>query len=156
MVYIETPEEITSPRKKFEKWYAIFQTRIGWIGATASEKGITRTTLPSETKKGCTSVLKPVLQFHLQNRDRFNYIQEKLERLFNGEPESFNDIPIDYQDSSLFFRRAWETCKSIPQGETRSYKWVATKIGSPRAYRAIGQSMAKNPLPIIIPCHSET
>lgn len=42
---------------------------------------------------------------------------------------------------------------TIPLGETRSYKWVAKKIGSPKATRAVGQALHKNPFPLIIPCH---
>ena len=50
----------------------------------------------------------------------------------------------------------WRVLKAtlqIPLGETRSYKWVARKIGSPRAVRAVGQALRKNPYPVIIPCH---
>jgi methylated-DNA-[protein]-cysteine S-methyltransferase len=42
---------------------------------------------------------------------------------------------------------------SIPLGETRSYKWVAGKVGSPKAVRAVGQALKRNPYPVIIPCH---
>lgn len=41
----------------------------------------------------------------------------------------------------------------IPLGETRSYKWIAQKIGRPKAVRAVGQALRKNPYPLIIPCH---
>ena len=41
----------------------------------------------------------------------------------------------------------------IPLGETRSYKWVAAEIGRPKAVRAVGQALRKNPYPLIIPCH---
>jgi len=41
----------------------------------------------------------------------------------------------------------------IPLGTTRSYKWVAQKVGSPRAVRAVGQALRRNPYPVIIPCH---
>ncbi len=41
----------------------------------------------------------------------------------------------------------------MPYGETRSYKWLAGEAGSPRAYRAVGQAMAKNPFPLVVPCH---
>jgi methylated-DNA-[protein]-cysteine S-methyltransferase len=47
----------------------------------------------------------------------------------------------------------WEITRLIPYGETRSYAWVAEQIGQPRAVRAVGQALGKNPLPIIIPCH---
>ncbi len=42
---------------------------------------------------------------------------------------------------------------SIPFGQTRSYKWIAQKVGSPKAVRAVGQALRKNPYPLIIPCH---
>ena len=42
---------------------------------------------------------------------------------------------------------------SIPLGETRSYKWVAQQVGSPKAVRAVGQALKRNPYPVIIPCH---
>lgn len=50
----------------------------------------------------------------------------------------------------------WKVLKAastIPLGETRSYQWVAKTIGSPRAVRAVGQALRKNPYPLIIPCH---
>ncbi len=50
----------------------------------------------------------------------------------------------------------WKVLKAvmqIPLGETRSYKWVAQKVGSPHACRAVGQALRKNPYPLLIPCH---
>ncbi|MBF0384534.1 MAG: MGMT family protein [Candidatus Omnitrophica bacterium] len=50
----------------------------------------------------------------------------------------------------------WQVLKEatkIPLGCTRSYKWIAEKIGCPKAVRAVGQALKKNPYPLIIPCH---
>ena len=50
----------------------------------------------------------------------------------------------------------WKVLKvaaNIPLGETRTYKWVAEKVGSPKAVRAVGRALRRNPYPIIIPCH---
>ncbi len=52
-----------------------------------------------------------------------------------------------------FQERVYVVVKKIPRGEVRSYKWVAQAIGSPRAYRAVGQALNKNPCPVTIPCH---
>ncbi len=46
-----------------------------------------------------------------------------------------------------------EAVKTIPYGETRTYKWVAERIGKPKAARAVGQALKKNPYPEIIPCY---
>lgn len=50
----------------------------------------------------------------------------------------------------------WKVLKAtmtIPMGQTRSYKWVAQRIGKPQAVRAVGQALRRNPYPLIIPCH---
>jgi len=52
-----------------------------------------------------------------------------------------------------FAKKVYKVVLTIPMGEVRTYKWVAKKIGSPKAYRAIGQVLKNNPYPLIIPCH---
>lgn len=52
-----------------------------------------------------------------------------------------------------FAKKVYKAVLSIPIGQVRSYKWVAQKIGKPRANRAVGQILKHNPWPLIIPCH---
>ncbi|MSR29396.1 MAG: methylated-DNA--[protein]-cysteine S-methyltransferase [Phycisphaerales bacterium] len=52
-----------------------------------------------------------------------------------------------------FFVACWKACMKIPRGETRTYSWLARTAGRPRAARAAAQSMARNPLPLLVPCH---
>jgi methylated-DNA-[protein]-cysteine S-methyltransferase len=52
-----------------------------------------------------------------------------------------------------FTKKVYKAVLSIPLGQVRSYKWVAEKAGSPKAYRAVGQVLKRNPYPLIIPCH---
>lgn len=52
-----------------------------------------------------------------------------------------------------FAKRVYKVVLDIPTGEVRTYKWIAKKIGSPKAVRAIGQILKRNPYPLIIPCH---
>ena len=52
-----------------------------------------------------------------------------------------------------FSKKVYKAVLSIPLGEVRTYKWVARRIGNPRACRAVGQALKDNPWPIIIPCH---
>lgn len=56
-------------------------------------------------------------------------------------------------DITHFERNVYMACLSIPFGQTRSYKWIAKRIGRPNAARAVGQALKKNPFPLIIPCH---
>jgi methylated-DNA-[protein]-cysteine S-methyltransferase len=52
-----------------------------------------------------------------------------------------------------FQARVYNAVKAIPRGQVRSYKWVARKIGSPRACRAVGNALNKNPFAPVVPCH---
>lgn len=52
-----------------------------------------------------------------------------------------------------FAKKVYKAILDIPLGEIRTYKWVAKKIGHPKAYRAIGQALKNNPYPLVIPCH---
>ncbi|MCM8813742.1 MAG: MGMT family protein [Candidatus Omnitrophica bacterium] len=54
---------------------------------------------------------------------------------------------------TTFERDVFRAVCAIPLGEVRTYQWVAEKIGRPRAARAVGQALRKNPLPLLIPCH---
>lgn len=56
-------------------------------------------------------------------------------------------------DYPLFYQRVWLMCAEIPSGQTRSYQWIARKIGQPKAYRAVGQALKHNPFVPVIPCH---
>ena len=70
-----------------------------------------------------------------------------------GEPADVADIPTDTRKVSPFFKKAWEVCRSIHAGETRSYRWLAEQAGNIRAARGAGQAMARNKLALLVPCH---
>jgi methylated-DNA-[protein]-cysteine S-methyltransferase len=90
-------------------------------------------------------------------RDRLSAGQRRLvERLTAfaaGERDSLADIPIDVGRLGKFQRRVAKQCRSIPYGQTISYAELAAKSGSPRAARAVGNCMAGNRIPLIVPCH---
>lgn len=52
-----------------------------------------------------------------------------------------------------FYQAVWLECSKIPKGETRTYGWLAAKIGRPGAARAVGQALARNPFAPEVPCH---
>lgn len=78
--------------------------------------------------------------------------KQQLESYFQGKRVIFT-IPLDIQEGTAFRRNVWRVLQKIPYGKTRSYRWVAEQIGKPRAFRAVGQANAANPIPILIPCH---
>jgi methylated-DNA-[protein]-cysteine S-methyltransferase len=76
---------------------------------------------------------------------------QELEEYFAGERASF-DVPLA-SNGSPFDRAVWEQLAAIPYGETRSYGQIARDIGRPDRARAVGAANARNPVPIIVPCH---
>lgn len=64
-----------------------------------------------------------------------------------------DDDYVDISDLTPFEQAALRAAAQIPPGEVRSYAWIAQVIGKPRAARAVGQAMARNPLPLLMPCH---
>jgi methylated-DNA-[protein]-cysteine S-methyltransferase len=78
--------------------------------------------------------------------------RRELDQYFSGRRRAF-DVPLDWQLSHGFARRVLEATANIPFGETSTYKGVATEAGSPRAFRAAGNALGSNPIPIIVPCH---
>ena len=80
-------------------------------------------------------------------------LAEDLRRYFAGDPVDLRRYPVDLFDLPPFFRRALLAARNIPYGQTKSYGWVAARAGSPAAARAAGQAMARNPIPLVVPCH---
>jgi methylated-DNA-[protein]-cysteine S-methyltransferase len=74
-----------------------------------------------------------------------------LEQFFNTW--RIDDGMVDIEDLTPFEQAALRATAQIPPGEVRSYSWVATQMGRPRAARAVGQVMARNPLALLFPCH---
>lgn len=77
-------------------------------------------------------------------------VRARLHAYFDGEPDDFRDLPLD-PFGSAFQRRVWAALREIPWGTTRTYAELARAVGS--APRAVGQANARNPIPILIPCH---
>jgi len=79
-------------------------------------------------------------------------LQKQFVRYFSGKPTTFR-VSLDLAAGTLFQQKVWRVLCSIPYGQTRSYAWVARKLGKSGAARAVGTACGANPVPIIVPCH---
>lgn len=80
--------------------------------------------------------------------------QELVDRVLLAVNDNIDDdIPFLLMSGTQFQRSVWYALKTIPQGETISYKKLAELVGAPKAYRAVGTACSANPIAIIIPCH---
>lgn len=79
------------------------------------------------------------------------FARDRLQRIFAGTIRAPR-LPIDVQ-ATAFQARVWESLRSIPSGETRTYAEVARSVGRPGAARAVARACASNPVALLIPCH---
>jgi len=117
-----------------------------------SAKGLLRTTLPHPSAQEIRQLLSDSINHATRSPHQFEDLMKRLKLYFRGHQVTFSDN-LDLSGATVFQREVWETARLIPYGETRSYTWVAEQIGKPKAVRAVGQALGRNPLPIIIPCH---
>ena len=79
-------------------------------------------------------------------------VREELSEYFHGK-RAFFSVPVDLSQAPAFQRKVLAAARRIPFGEVRPYAWVAQRIGHPRAVRAVGTALGRNPVPFIVPCH---
>jgi methylated-DNA-[protein]-cysteine S-methyltransferase len=78
---------------------------------------------------------------------------EALRQHLEGRPADFDGLPLDLEGLPPFQRKVMEVLLTTRPGQTLTYGAVALLAGSPGASRAVGQAVARNPLPILVPCH---
>ena len=78
--------------------------------------------------------------------------REEILEYLRGK-RAFFSVPVDLSETPEFQRRVLEAAREIPFGEARPYAWIAARVGHPRAVRAVGTALGRNPVPIIVPCH---
>jgi methylated-DNA-[protein]-cysteine S-methyltransferase len=131
----------------------VFSTPLGWAGAGIYEKGICRIVLPRGSQRTVKNELAKVKGEAAASRSVGREIKRTIkliQQYFSGKRVSF-DLPIDLSSYTPFQRSVWKAAASIPYGETRSYAWIAKRIGRPKAARAVGQALGANPIPLLIP-----
>ena len=132
--------------------YVIVSTKFGWVGLGGSEAGLVLLTLPRSSRKAALSEVKEFAADAVEDASAFGSLPYRLQRYFYGEKVSFPDS-LDLSGATDFQKAVWNATRSIPYGGIRTYTWVAQQIGSSHACRAVGGALARNPFPIIVPCH---
>jgi methylated-DNA-[protein]-cysteine S-methyltransferase len=133
--------------------YATADSPFGELLLAATPRGLVRVGLPGqdagELLEDLAGRVSPRV---LEAPARFDRTRRELDLYFEGRLRDF-DLPLDWQLSRDFRRRALRAIARIPYGETRSYMQVAAGAGNERAVRAAGTACGSNPIPIVVPCH---
>ena len=132
--------------------YHLVELPMGWMVLLGGKDGLKRASL-KPTPDEAIEDLGSDLDGAEDDRDAFTQVIACLHRYSEGDMTALDEIDLDFAGVTPFFSAAWNACRSIPAGETRSYAWLAVEAGSPLAMRAAGQAMARNRFSLIIPCH---
>jgi O-6-methylguanine DNA methyltransferase len=136
--------------------YAIFKTKWGFFGLLTNNKGLLRTILPTRNLQAAKKyLLVGMFGPAREDKELFPILQKAIIDYYKGTYIDFNKLPftISQLGFSSFGCKVLKVCKGIPPGKTITYSQLAKKAGFPKAGRAAGSILAKNPLPLIIPCH---
>lgn len=76
----------------------------------------------------------------------------QLQQYLRGEREGF-DLPLDLSGGTPFQQEVWQALLAIGRGATRTYGDISQQLGRPRAVRAVGAAVGRNPLSVVVPCH---
>ena len=134
--------------------YDVFETSWGWVAAIGAGRGLRHLSLPEASPERALEHLAAPLRKEQPEAKpgAFTELRDELEDYFAGRRDH-PEAALDLEGASPFFLASWEACRSIPPGVTKTYKWLAEQAGRPRAVRAAGQAMARNRVPLLIPCH---
>jgi methylated-DNA-[protein]-cysteine S-methyltransferase len=136
--------------------YTIFDTKNGFAALAWNENGVSSLRLPASSEaRAEASVLRlfPQARRTTPSAQMASLISE-IKRYFDGEKVDFSAVPLDMGSQDPFFARVYAEVRKLGWGETTTYGAVAKVLGAePQAARDVGQAMASNPIPLIVPCH---
>lgn len=136
--------------------YAVFETASGFCGIAWSESGVTRFQLPTNNAAATERLLlrRSSGAKAAEPTPQIAGVIEAVRRYFEGCEVDFSDLNLDLAGQDDLFRQIYALVRRLKWGQTTTYGALAKEIDAdPRLARDVGQAMARNPIPLIIPCH---
>jgi len=132
---------------------SLFETELGWFALAGSGERVCRLMMGQPSRQAARESILRFTDGPVEFRPWHPDLERRLVSYAEGAAVDFDDIEIDGERYTPFQQRVVANCRRIPRGATASYGELAAKSGSPRAARAVGNTMAANRFPIIVPCH---
>lgn len=127
----------------------------GWFAVAATATGICEATFGHENMLEAGKTLEERLGAPVGANNDAEHIakaaEQELHAFFAGEGITFS-VPVSLAGTA-FQRAVWEETNAIEYGKLATYQEIARRIGKPQAYRAVGNALGQNPLPVFVPCH---
>lgn len=133
--------------------YAILDSPLGPLTVVVTPRGLVRLNYPGETlEQQLDELAARISPRILRAPERTDDVRRQLDDYFEGRARDFH-VPIDWRLVRGFAGEVLRATARIPFGVVSSYREIAAEAGSPRAYRAAGNALGSNPIPIVVPCH---
>lgn len=131
----------------------VFPSRIGWMAAVVAGSMVKRLVFGHSTAAAARAAVDLRQWTGAVMGGEDSPLVRRLQAYAAGTADDFRDLRIDPGPLSQFQRRVLSQCRRVPYGATISYAELAAKAGYPGAARAVGNCMAGNRVPLIVPCH---
>lgn len=147
---LDSAREIASPADQVA---VVFLTKLGWMGIVGWGGSLRRLTFGHASAAAAGRALGGRRPHDFPPDTWSRSLVRRLAAFSAGAVDDFRDVEVDLGPLPRFRSRVFACCRRIPYGTTLTYGQLAAKAGSPGASRAVGCSMAANPVPLVIPCH---
>jgi methylated-DNA-[protein]-cysteine S-methyltransferase len=128
-------------------------TDLGWMALVGSGSTLKQLVFGYRAKSAALAALDPVMLAGAETRNWCPALADRLQDYAAGGCADFRDVELDLDHLTVFQRKVVKQCRAIAYGQTRSYGELAFESGSSGAARAVGNTMARNRHPLVVPCH---
>lgn len=133
--------------------YGRYESPLGDLTVIVTPRGLVRLSYPGEgVDRQLAEIAERISPRILDAPERTDAVRRQLDEYFAGRRQHF-DVPVDWRLVRGFAGDVLRATARIPFGAVSSYRQVAAEAGSPNAYRAAGNALGSNPVPIVVPCH---
>ncbi len=132
--------------------YDLVATPVGELLVAASDRGLVRIAFEADAEQSLAQLARLVGSRVLRAPRQVERARRELDEYFEGRRHVF-DLALDLRGLTPFGERVLRELARVPFGETATYSELAARAGNPRAARAVGTIMNRNPVPIVLPCH---
>jgi len=131
----------------------VFASKLGWMCLKMQGEAVGELSFGHKSAAAAIQAIAPGQVARQELSPWQSRVVERLLRYTEGVPVDFCDLSVDFGVATEFQARVLKACREIPYGQTLTYGELAVAVGTPRAARAVGNCMATNRVPLIVPCH---
>jgi methylated-DNA-[protein]-cysteine S-methyltransferase len=132
--------------------YDVIDSPVGALLVAATDRGILRISFDPVPEHELEVLARLAGPRVLRAPARLDPLRRELDEYFDGRRRAF-DLSVDLRGTTPFSERVLGELALVPFGQTATYAELATRAGNPKAARAVGMVMNRNPIPIVLPCH---